>query len=101
MNREYFECARECGRRGGIWKFIAGVIFILLIIMSVAAVAYKLRCDKYRDALIDVSERFPNTPEQEEELARIRREEWSKSHAPANQKTDEERMEENRVVEEE
>ncbi len=97
MNREYFECARDCGRRGGMWKLLSIVLFAAFVAMSIAALVLKFKKDEYRDALIDVSEKFPNSPEQEEELAEIRKREWSRAHAPANRMTDEERMEENRV----
>ena len=97
MNREYFECARDCCRRGGWWKFLAVVFFAAFVFSAISALMLKIKNDEYRDALIDVSERFPTAPEQEEELAQVRKREWSRAHAPANRMTDEERMEENRI----
>ncbi len=100
MNREYLDYAKVCGRKKGVWKIAAVIFFLAFLGASAAAVAMKIKGDKYRDALIEISEQFPNTPEQEEELAEIRRREWSRSNAPSNRMTDEERLAENRVTEE-
>lgn len=96
----YFEYAKECARKKGVWKLAAAVFFLAFVGMSAAAVMLKIKNNKYRDKLIEVSEQIPNTPEQEEELAEIRRREWSRANAPSNRMTDEERIAENRVTEE-
>ena len=96
----YFEFAKKCARKKGVWKLAAVVFFIAFVGMSVAAIMLKIKNDKYRDKLIEVSEQIPNTPEQEEELADIRRREWSRANAPSNRMSDEERIAENRVTEE-
>lgn len=100
MNRECFDYARECSRRGGLWKLAAAVLFAAFLAMTVTAFMLKIKNNSYRDMLIKVSEKFPATPEQEEEMAEIRKREWSRAHAPANRKTDEERIAENRITEE-
>lgn len=100
MNTDYLGYAKECARKKGIWKLAAVIFFFAFIGMTVAAVAMKIKGDKYKDALIEISEQFPNSPEQEEELAEIRRREWSRANAPANRVSDEERIADNRVTEE-
>lgn len=101
MNGEYYECAKACGRRGGLWKMLAIIFFAAFTASAICALILKFKNNKYRDALIDVSERFPNTAEQEEELAEIRRREWGRANAPSNQMTNEERLSKNRVETEE
>lgn len=100
MNKECFEYAKECNRRGGAWKLIAAILFVALAATAVAAFMLKIKNNQYRDLLIEDSERFEATPEQEEEMAEIRRREWSRAHSMANKKTTEERLEENRIIEE-
>ena len=97
----YLEYAKECARKKGAWKLAAVVFFLAFVGASVAAVMYKLKSNKYKDTLIEISEQIPNTPEQEEELAEIRRREWSRANAPSNRVSEEERIAENRVTEEE
>lgn len=97
----YFEYAKECARKKGIWKIAAMFFFVAFIGMSVAAIVLGIKGKKYKKALIDMSESIPNTPEQEEELAEIRRREWNRANALSNRMTDEERLAENRVIEEE
>ncbi len=100
MNREYYEYAKDCSRKGGIWKLISVILFIALAATAVAAFMLKIKNKQYRDLLIEDSERFEATPEQEEEMAEIRRREWSRGHSMANRKTTEERLEDNRITEE-
>ncbi len=100
MNRECYEYAKDCGRRGGIWKLISAILFIALAATAVSAFILKIKNKEYRDLLIEDSERFEATPEQEEEMAEIRRREWGRAHSMANKKTIEERLEDNRITEE-
>ncbi len=100
MNKEYYECAKGLGRRGGIWKFMAVLLFLALAAMTVTAFMLKLKNNQYRDILIAESEKFPNTEEQEKELAEIRKRSWSRAHSMANRKSCEERLEDNRITEE-
>ena len=96
----YLEYAKECARKKGIWKLAAVVFFLAFVGMTMTAVMLKIKNAKYRDSLIEISGKIPNTPEQEEELAEIRRREWSRANAPSNRMSDEERIAENRVTEE-
>ena len=100
MNKEYLDYAKVCGKKKGLWKVAAVIFFFAFLGATAAAIAMKIKSDKYRDVLVEISEQFPNAPEQEEELAQIRRREWSRSNAPSNRMTDEERLAENRVTEE-
>ncbi len=98
MDRYYLDCAKACGRKSGLWKLAAVALFFAFIAAAAAAVALKIRSDSYRDVLIRESENFPNTPEQEEELAELRRRGWSRAHSPANRKSDAERLDDNRIT---
>ena len=99
MNREGFEYVKECNRRGGMWKFVAFVLFVALVATAISAFMLK-RKNKYCNLLVKESGDLPNTPEQEEELKEIRLREWGRAHSMANQKSTEERLEENRIIEE-
>ena len=100
MSREYYECAKGMGRRGGVWKFMAALLFIIAAAMTVTAFMLKIKNNQYRDILIAESEKFPNSEEQEEELAEIRKRNWGRAHSMANKKSTEERLEDNRITEE-
>lgn len=97
----YLEYAKKCARKKGVWKIVAMFFFIAFVGMSIMAIVLGIKEKKYKKALIDVSGSIPNTPEQEEELAEIRRREWNRAGAPINRMTVEERLAENRVTEEE
>lgn len=100
MNKEYYECAKNVGRRGGMWKFVSLLLFLISVVMTAAALVLKLKNNQYRDVLIAESEKFSNTEEQEKELAEIRKRHWSRAHSRANKKSCEERLEDNRIIEE-
>ncbi len=100
MNRDYFEYAKECAKKKGLWKVVSAIFFLAFVGTAVTAFMYKKKSDNYRDTLIEISEQIPNTDEQEEELAEIRRREWSRANAPQNRVSDEERIAENRITEE-
>lgn len=94
-----YEVVRRCSKKGGVWKLIAIVLFFAFLGMTVSAFLLKRKNDEYRDVLIEESQSFPNTPEQEQELKEIRKREWRRKHALKNRKTTEERMAENRIEE--
>lgn len=87
-------------RKGGIWKLVAAVFFVAFTLMSASAYLLKKKNKQYRDKIVEMSEDFPVSDEQKEELAKIRQREWSKANSPANRVTDEERLSDNRVEEE-
>ncbi len=94
-----YEVVRRCSKKGGIWKLVAIILFFAFVGMTVSAFLLKRKNDEYRDALIEESQNFPNTPEQELELKEIRKREWRRKHALKNRKTTEEIMAENRIEE--
>ncbi len=100
MNNDTYEYARKCNKKGGIWRFISALLFLGLIVMSVYTFLLRLKNREYRDVLINESNELPVTPEQEAELAEIRKREWARAYAPVNRKTTEEFLEENRLAEE-
>ncbi len=77
---------------GGLFG-TAGVLFGLG--MGGGALSLKQKNDRYRDALIDLSDQFPK-----EVSATQRRQEWESANAPANRKTVEERLADQRTQEE-
>lgn len=101
MRGNYFGYSKCCGKKeSGIWKAVSAVLFVVAALSAVSAFLLKLQNHKYRDKIIELSHNIPNTPEQEAELEEIRKREWSRANAPANNQTAEERMAENRVDEE-
>ncbi len=79
----------------GWWK-VFGILGMLLgLVMTAAMFLLREKNKKYRDALIAMSDQFPET-----EDAATRRAAWQSSHAPANRVTVEERLENQRVEEE-
>lgn len=99
-NENYLEYAKRCARKKGFWKIAAAIFFIAFVGMSVTAFLLKGKNDAYKKTLIEISEQFPVTMEQEEELDEIKRRDWSRANAPANRVSSEERIAENRVTEE-
>lgn len=101
MRGNYFGYSRCCEKKeSGFLKFISVILFIVAVMSSVCAVLLRIKNCKYRDKIIEMSERFPNTPEQEAELEEVHKREWARAHSPENRQTTEERMAENRVTEE-
>lgn len=97
--REFYDCEYEekcCG--GG--KFVTALALAGMAAATAFAVVTHMQNKKYKEKIIELSNNIPNTPEQEAELEEIRKREWAAANAPANRKTDEERLEENRINEE-
>lgn len=65
--------------------------------VGATAVAYitKKKNDEYREALIEMSDIIPGTPDEQ-----TRRDNWRSSHSPENRKSVEERLEDQRIKEE-
>lgn len=99
MRRECID-GREKTSRGGIWKFAAILFFAALTMTSISALILKKKNKAYCDKIVEMSENFPVSDEQKEELAKIRKREWSRANSKANRMTEEERLSHNRVTEE-
>lgn len=95
--REYYDCEYE-EKCGG--KFVTALALAGMAAATAVAVVTHMQNKKYKEKIIELSNSIPNTPEQEAELEEIRKREWASANAPANRKTDEERLEENRINEE-
>ncbi len=83
----------SCGRKGEAttWK-VLGVLGLLAAgVFAFLSFCLKRKSDRYRDALIDLSDQIPDDED--------RRNQWQSAHAPANRKTVEERLTEQRVYE--
>lgn len=103
MFKNFFEEREELERlehRNSLWRLAAAVSAVAAVLAAVCALVTKLQNCKYKEKLIELSEQFPNTPEQEAELEEIRKREWAAAHSPSNRRTTEERLAENRVTEE-
>lgn len=101
MRNECLDLGRECIRKKGMWKLLAIIFFIAFAAMTVKVVMLKKRNKEYCDMIVDLSDVYETTSEQEEELAEIRRRESDKKNSMNERKTVEERLEDNRVTEEE
>lgn len=97
---EYYDYGKCCMKKGGIWKLAAVIFFFAFIAMAMASLCLKKKNKEYCDTIVTMSENFPNTEEQEEKLSEIRKRKWSKAHSLFNRKSDEERIAENRIIEE-
>ncbi len=64
-DREEFE---KLERQGSFWRCAAAISAVVAALAAICALATKLQNLKYKEKLIELSERFPNTPEQEAEL---------------------------------
>lgn len=103
MFKNFFEERKELERlerRNSLWRLAAAVSAVAAVLAAVCALVTKLQNCKYKEKLIELSEQFPNTPEQGAELEEIRKREWAAAHSPSNRRTTEERLAENRVTEE-
>lgn len=97
--REYYDCEYE--EKGcGAGRFITALALAGMAAATAVAVVTHKKNKEYKEKIIELSGNIPNTPEQEAELEEIRKREWAAANAPANRKTDEERLEENRINEE-
>lgn len=87
---------KKNGKSGGFWKLCTMVSLIIGGLLAAALLEQKEKNKKYLDALIDVSERFPKSDENSEELKDLRKMRWQKARARHNRKTVNERMAKNR-----
>ena len=91
-----YTCKKE--RAVSLWK-VFGVLGLLFgAVMALVSLCLKQKNDEYRDALIDLSERFPGEEDAEPDTT-ARREDWQSAHAPSNRKTVEERLADQRIQE--
>ena len=78
-----------------VWKIFSLIGMVFSVAFAILALILKRKNDVYMKALIDLSDQLP-----EEEDDTDSRSEWQSAHAPANQKTVEERLSEQRLHEE-
>ena len=78
-----------------VWKVFSLIGMAFSIAFAILALILKRKNDVYMKALIDLSDQLP-----EEEDDTDSRSEWQSAHAPANQRTVEERLSEQRLQEE-
>ena len=78
-----------------VWKIFSLIGMVFSVAFAILALILKRKNDVYMKALIDLSDQLP-----EEEDDTDSRSEWQSAHAPANQRTVEERLSEQRLHEE-
>ena len=78
-----------------VWKIFSLIGMAFSVAFAILALILKRKNDVYMKALIDLSDQLP-----EEEDDTDSRSEWQSAHAPANQRTVEERLSEQRLHEE-
>ena len=78
-----------------VWKIFSLIGMAFSVAFAILALILKRKNDVYMKALIDLSDQLP-----EDEDDTDSRSEWQSAHAPANQRTVEERLSEQRLHEE-
>lgn len=101
MRNECLDLGKECMKKKGKWKLLAILFFIAFAVMTVKVIMLKKRNKEYCDMIVDLSDVYENTREQEEELAEIRKRENDKENSMSNRRSTEERLSDNRVTEDE
>ena len=77
-----------------VWKIFSLIGMVFSVAFAILALILKRKNDVYMKALIDLSDQLPEEDDADS------RSEWQSAHAPANQKTVEERLSEQRLHEE-
>ena len=77
-----------------VWKIFSLIGMVFSVAFAILALILKKKNDVYMKALIDLSDQLPEEDDADS------RSEWQSAHAPANQKTVEERLSEQRLHEE-
>ncbi|MBO5364381.1 MAG: hypothetical protein J6A56_02835 [Clostridia bacterium] len=95
MNSEEWLCSDRKSGNTLFWKLLSILGFLAAGVFAFISLSFKKRNDQYRDMLISMSETLPD----EEEIDAENRRRWQSAHAPANRKTVEERLADQRVQE--
>lgn len=101
MRKECLDLGKRCMNKSGLWKLVAIVFFVAFAVMTLNVLSLKRKNKDYCDMIVDMSDGFKETKEQEEELAEIRRRDCDRENSLNNKMTVEERLSENRIIEEE
>lgn len=91
-NTEEWVCSGRSG--SGFWKALSVLGILAAALFAFMSYCLKKKNDQYRDMLISMSDEIPGD-EFEEENSR----QWHRAHAPANRKTVEERLSDQRIQE--
>lgn len=86
-----------------VWKIFSLIGMVFSVTFAILALILKRKNDVYMKALIDLSDQLPEEEDDAdscEEDDADSRSEWQSAHAPANQRTVEERLSEQRLHEE-
>ncbi len=95
MNSEEWLCSGRKSDGTLFWKLLGFLGVLAAGFFAFISLTLKKQNDQYRDMLITMSETLPDEEEQDAE----KRRRWQSAHAPANRKTVEERLADQRVQE--
>ena len=95
MSKRTYGYDENCSGGSGFWKALSVLGILAAGIFAFISFCLKKKNDQYRDLLISMSDEIPGDEELEEENERR----WHRAHAPANRKTVEERLCDQRVQE--
>lgn len=91
-NTEEWSCSG--GNGVGFWKVLSILGILAAGFFAFVSYCLKKKNDQYRDMLISMSDEIPDDNFDEENSRR-----WHRAHAPANRKTVEERLSDQRIQE--
>ena len=94
-NTNEWLCSGERHGKVTFWKMLSALGFLMAGLFAFISFCLKKKNDQYRDMMIAMSDEIPDEEEMEIESSR----QWHRAHAPANRKTVEERLAEQRVQE--
>ena len=86
MRNECLDLGKACMKKKGKWKFLAIIFFMAFVAMTVKAIILKKRNKEYCDMIVDLSDVYETTREQEEELKEIRKREAARKNSMTERK---------------
>ncbi len=94
-NTEEWLCSNGKSSSVAFWKVLSILGFLAAGLFAFVSFCLKKKNDQYRDMMIAMSDEIPDEEEIEIETSR----QWHRAHAPANRKTVEERLADQRIQE--
>ncbi len=94
-NTEEWLCSGERRGNATFWKLLSVLGILAAAFFAFVSLCLKKKNDQYRDMMIAMSDEIPDEEEIEIETSR----QWHRAHAPANRKTVEERLADQRIQE--
>lgn len=98
LNKNHTEewiCSGGKSSNATLWKVLSVLGFLAAAFFAFVSLCMKKKNDQYRDMMIAMSDEIPDEEEIEIETSR----QWHRAYAPANRKTVEERLADQRIQE--